>query len=157
MSSHKIYTSADVKFNDNVFPTNSGDPPLQSINEINKVDDPFRDVDESDDPEGVETKSSNAESNDDTSCSDNELDAKPNNEPEVYDRRSLPPTRSQGKPNDDDLETDASNNGNTTPQVSVEPKPHPFGSGKNDDDLETDASNNGNTTPQVRVEQKTHP
>src|SRR5947209_3857972 len=41
--------------------------------------------------------------------------------------------------NDDDLDTDASNNGNTTPQVSVEPKPHPFGSGKNDDDLDTDA------------------
>ena len=102
MSSHKIFTSADVKFDDTIFPTNSGIPPLSSIDENIEKDDPFRDVDESDCPEGIEsdnpedieTNSSNdAESNDDTSCSNNELDAK-NNEPEVYDRRSLPPPRS---------------------------------------------------------------
>ena len=73
MSSHKIFTSADVKFDDNIFPTDGGKVPIDNDKSENddllkdiENDDPFKDIENPNDELDTE--------NDDSDCSDEELE-----------------------------------------------------------------------------------
>ncbi len=82
MRSHKIFTSADVKFDDNIFPNDGGKAPVDNDEGENddllkdiENDDPFKDI-ENDDPfKDIENPNDELDTeNDDSDCSDEELE-----------------------------------------------------------------------------------
>ena len=73
MSSHKIFTSADVKFDDNIFPMDGGKVPVD--NDKSENDDLLKEIENNDPFKDIENPNDELDTeNDDSDCSDEELE-----------------------------------------------------------------------------------